>query len=125
MSTIKLNYAEYPYGEYFISEEEVILPKRESVKLLAVSIDGWANRRYLYIDEEQKVTYFQASAEGTDCHRCGICQKRMQLIGYRTGHHFVKINGNASLYQKRSGLPKSYSSDDVGPYLGLAVTSVR
>lgn len=124
MSTTEFNYSKWPWGKYYILDEEVILPKGNNVKTLYVGIEGWSNKRILYIDIKNGFTYFQASAEGSGCHRCEICQERMKLIGYRTGHTFVEIKGNYSLFQKRNSLPRSFSKDDIGSYLGLPVISI-
>lgn len=122
MDRRELRYEEHPGGSYYILNEEVILPKNDNIVHFSLKIDDWANRRQFVVDKAEGVTYFQASSESNGCYRCGICQKRMQLIGWRTGHTFVSIKGWYSLYQKREGVPVSNSKDDVRAYLGLAVT---
>ncbi len=122
MDRQELRYEEQPYGSYYILNEEVLLPKNDNIIHLSLKIDDWANRRQLVVDKEEGVTYFQASSESNGCHRCSICQKRMQLIGWHTCHTFVSIKGWYSLYQKRVGVPVSNSINDVRAYLGLPVT---
>ncbi len=105
-------------GSYSISDR-VVLPK--SIETVCLSIEGWSNRRLLLINKENNVSYFQASAEGTECYRCSICQRRMKLIGCKTDHDFVEIEGYYSLYQRIEGIPKDISPDVLRQFLSLPV----
>jgi len=108
----------YGGGQYTVSKTICLSKKAESVSL---KIEGWSNRRLLYIDKESGISYFQASAESTDCHRCGICQKRMQSVGWRTGSDFVRIQGHASLYLAFGGTPEDTKPETLSRFLGLSI----
>lgn len=111
-------------GEYFIDEKQVRTPKRKSFKQFRLKIEGWANSRSFMIDKKHGFTLFQASSESNGCHRCSICQSRMQLIGWKTGHVFVEVVGYYSLYQKREGVPQDLTIEGIRAYLGLPVVSI-
>jgi hypothetical protein len=112
------SYGSYP-SHYYITGSVTL--SKDAIEEFSVRIEGWSNRRLLIVDRENNVSYFQASAEGTDCHRCGICQKRMRLIGSRTGHRFTRIEGHMSLYQRLAGAPESDSVEGVKIFLRLPV----
>lgn len=118
-----LNYTyEVGGGTYTISDRVTLAKKDKNVEFLDVRIKDWSNRRYLIIDRKNSISYFQASSEGNECYRCGICQKRMKAIGWRTNHDFVRIEGYTSLYQKMNGVPKDLTIEGLGSFLGLPVT---
>lgn len=116
-----LNYcSEVGGGSYTISKH-VTLPKK--TECLRLKIEDWSNARYLYVDKKNNLSYFQASSESNDCHRCSICQRRMKLVGWKTGHDFVEINTNYSLYQELKDVPENSTSEAVSKFLGLKVVN--
>jgi len=102
---------------YTIDPQVITLSKKVTLK--QVSISGWGNRRYLYIDYQKNVSYFQVTSESNGCHRCGICQERMEKVGWKTGYHFYNIKDHFSLYQKLSGVPKDLSTQSLKDFLDL------
>jgi len=106
---------------YGIDPQLIVLPKR--IKVADVSIFGWSNRRYLFIDQKKQETYFQVTSEGNDCERCRLCQEKLRLVGWKTGYKFYHIKGYISLYQKLKGTPADLSVGSLKSFLGLNVVS--
>lgn len=119
-----LTYNTGNYSNYYIEEKQVRIPQRKSFKKFWLKIEGWANARMFCVDKKHGFTLFQASSESNGCHRCSICQGRMQLIGWRTGHRFVEVVDYYSLYQKRMGIPQDLTVEGIRAYLGLPVVSM-
>ena len=110
-------------GSYFIDSKKISEKMIGKMKYFQLKIEGWSNRRTFFVDVKNGFTLFQASAEGTDCHRCGICQDRMRMIGHKTDHVFVEIERYDSLYQKTMGVPSDLTAEGIAAYLGLPVVS--
>ena len=113
---------EYSYkvggGHYTISKT-IVLPKK--IESAYLRIEDWSNKRMLYFDKKNNVSYFQASSESNECHRCSLCQKRMKSIGWKTGHDFVYIKGHCSVYQVLKGVPSDTTPGTLSKFLGLPV----
>jgi hypothetical protein len=45
----------------------------------------------------------------------------MKELGWRTGHKFVQIEGNHSLYVEMSGVPVDTAPETLSRFLGLSI----
>lgn len=104
---------------YSIDPQPVVLP--EGITTKWVSISGWSNGRYVFIDRKKNETYFQVTSESNGCERCRYCQERMRLVGWKTRYNFFRISGYFSLYQRLPGTPTDLSVESLKEFLDLPI----
>jgi|GEM_PF-5170567 len=99
---------------YTIAQRDVVLD--ESVELFRLQVEGWGNKRYLFIDLKKRIAYFEVTSAHEDGRQtaCSICASRMSLFSRLHGHSsFVTLQRYASIYMK-IGLPEAFEISDKG-----------